>query len=238
MKSKKITFLPQSKITGEVVDAPETAKKHIPNWYKKIPPFKLESVKVNLDSDGRLGNSNVKMCMPFFDAMTSGYIQKTWSDIYIDASSDEVIHYSWLSGPEPMNVRPNSNIPTDKEIYHGQECVWINQYNVVTPKGYSILVTHPFNMFDLPFRVVSGIVDSDLFHHTQIGRLPFYVKKGFKGVIPMGTPIFQIIPVKRDSWQSETKPFNELEVNTKNNIMAREFFGVYKRLFRQKKNYN
>lgn len=236
-KRKKITFLPQSKITDEVVSQPQVAKNYIPDWYKKIPPFKVDSIQANIGSDGRLANSNVKMCMPFFDAMTSGYIQETWCDIYIDASSDEVINYSWLSGPEPLNVRPNSNIPHDKDIYHKQECVWINQYNAVTPKGYSLLVTHPFNKFDLPFRVVSGIIDSDHFNHTQIGRLPFYIKKGFKGVIPLGTPIFQMIPIKRDSWISSKEPFNEDEVNQKNNIMAREFFGVYKKLFWQKKNY-
>lgn len=235
MKTKEIKFLPQSKVTEEIVEPPKPAKNFIPSWYKKIPPFKLETM--SLSSDGRVGNTNVKMCMPFLDAMTSGYIQTTWTDIHIDTTEDNVINYSWLAGPEPINVRPNSNIPHDEEVYHRQECVWINQYNPVTPKGYSILVTHPFNMFDLPFRVVSGIVDSDLFNHTQIGRLPFYIKKGFKGVIPLGTPMFQIIPIKRESWQSVVEPYNETEVNKKNTLMAREFYGVYKKLFWQKKDY-
>lgn len=232
---KKIKFLPQSKETENLVKPPTIAKKYIPDWYKKIPSFKLETM--NLGNDGRVGNTNVKMCMPFFDAMTSGYIQETWCDIYIDASEEDNINYSWLSGPEPINVRPNSNMPHDEDIYHKQECVWINQFNIVTPKGYSLIVSHPFNMFDLPFRVVTGIMDSDYFHHTKIGRLPFYIKKGFKGVIPLGTPMFQIIPIKRDNWESEVLPFNEEEVIKKNNFMEREFYGIYKKMFWQRKHY-
>lgn len=236
MKSKTIKFLPQNKVTEQLVLPPQLAKKHIPDWYKKIPSFKLNSM--SMGDDGRVGNTNVKMCMPFLDAMTAGYIQETWCDIYVDASDEGAINYSWLSGPEPMNVRTSSNISHDEDIYHKQECFWVTQYNPKTPKGYSTLITHPLNMFDLPFRVASGIVDSDYFNHTQMGRLPFYIKKGFKGVIPLGTPMFQIIPFKRDSWNNSVEKFNEDEVIIKNNIMSREFFGVYKKNFWQKKSYS
>jgi hypothetical protein len=48
---------------------------------------------------------------------------------------------------------------------------------------------------------MSAIVDSDTF--TPPGNYPFYLREDFEGIIPAGTPMFQIIPIKRDDWTSE-----------------------------------
>ena len=34
-------------------------------------------------------------------------------------------------------------------------------------------------------------------------NFPFFIKEGFTGLIPYGTPIVQIIPFKRDDWKSK-----------------------------------
>lgn len=232
---KKIKFIPTTELTELLVEEPKTAKKYIPDWYKKLPNFSHKIME--LTEEGRAKNHNIKLCMPFFDAMTAGYIQHTWCDLYIDATDDNDIRFSWLSGPEVCRVRESANIKFDKEIYHPLEMIWINQYNIKTPKGWSVIMTHPFNNFELPFRTVTGIVDTDKFNHTTIGQFPFYIKKGFKGVIPMGTPMYQIIPIKREEWKSEKEPYNYKEAYKNNHIMAREFYGIYKKLFWQKKKY-
>jgi len=41
-------------------------------------------------------------------------------------------------------------------------------------------------------------VDGDFYMHG--GNIPFYIKEGFEGVIPEGTPIMQIIPFLRENW--------------------------------------
>ena len=43
-----------------------------------------------------------------------------------------------------------------------------------TPPGYSILVTHPLNRFDLPFTTTSGLMDSDRW--VTGGNIPFFFK--------------------------------------------------------------
>jgi hypothetical protein len=57
------------------------------------------------------------------------------------------------------------------------------------------------NRYDLPFYTMSGIVDSDNWGLPVF--IGFFLKRNFQGVIPKGTPIMQIVPFKRDSWELE-----------------------------------
>ena len=70
-----------------------------------------------------------------------------------------------------------------------------------TPKGYSILVTAPFGHRDLPFHVIPAIIDSD--RSTLEIVPPMWLKEGFEGIVEKGTPMFQVTPFKRESWESE-----------------------------------
>jgi hypothetical protein len=86
---------------------------------------------------------------------------------------------------------------------------WMNHYTTVLPKGYSLFFTHPSNRFDLPFITMSGFVDTDV--HNIAVHLPFLIKKGWSGLIESGTPIAQIIPIKREYWKSDTTFVDEIE---------------------------
>ena len=57
------------------------------------------------------------------------------------------------------------------------------------------------NNFSLPFVSTSGIINNDKVF--QPGSIPFFIRKGFNGIIPKGTPIIQIIPFKRNNWKSK-----------------------------------
>jgi len=48
---------------------------------------------------------------------------------------------------------------------------------------------------------VSGIIDNDKVNLP--GSMPFFLKEGWTGVIPKGTPYAQLIPFKREDWESE-----------------------------------
>ena len=82
--------------------------------------------------------------------------------------------------------------------------IWLPQWGWKTPRGYSTLVTHPFNRFDLPFTTTTAIIDSD--KYWGAGNIPFFLKDGFEGIIPKGTPYVQIIPIKRKKWLSVLNP--------------------------------
>jgi hypothetical protein len=53
----------------------------------------------------------------------------------------------------------------------------------------------------LPFFTLSGVTDTDTWGGSDV--LNFALKKDFEGVIPAGTPIVQIIPFRRETWDFE-----------------------------------
>ena len=71
----------------------------------------------------------------------------------------------------------------------------------------------------------------------QPGNLPFYIRKGFAGVIEAGTPIAQIIPIKQDSWKAISNT-DVIEKAEKNQRMSNKYiYGWYKKNIWKKKRY-
>lgn len=193
---KKIKFAAQYPF----IDLPTSGKNFIPDWYKSIPN-NLERSKFRLAPDNTdLGT--LKRCVPFLDALMGGYMATLWQDVQIK-QVDGHAQINWPTAPAVMDMR-QSHYTTGFEPpagYSSKSYAWISPFVIETPPGYSLLLTHPLNRFDLPFMTTSGIVDSDGILHQ--GNIPFFLKEGFEGTIPRGTPIFQIIPFKRDDWTSE-----------------------------------
>jgi hypothetical protein len=230
--TKTIEFYPSSKEVEIVVPYPKPAKSYIPEWYKSIKTLYGEGPKF---SGGSVINKNVRSCLPFFDAISSGYIQETWCDIHVSLN-DNNFEYHFSSGPEILGHREKQDIKISNMFYK-KEFIWKVPWVPKTSKNYSILYIHPLNRIDLPFFSLSGIVDSDKYFHADQGNLPFYFQKNFEGVIPKGTPMYQIIPIKRNHWKSESKGFNYESSLKRSFIMKSQFIGVYKKLFYQKKRY-
>jgi hypothetical protein len=234
---KKIEFIPASEFAVSYVPRPIFSQSYIPQWFKDMSPF----YKTN---DTYPKRTTGKHCMPFFDAFGSGYIQELWSDVYISKEQNEIkINYAneWdRQIPNPITIRKfdGSNMPEllpKSEFYEDLELVWNGQWEALLPKGYSSLITHPLNRYDLPFFTLSGIIDADNF--AMPGNVPFFIKKGFTGLIPAGTPIYQIIPIKRDSWQSFETKQSFSSIRKKYHPVRTKFNHGYKKLFWQKKIY-
>ncbi len=178
------------------------------------------------------------MCVPLLESFTSGYIQKTHCDLFIGDIDNELNMYS--SGPIELATARESTFLKDaiEEKFYPVDFSWKLPWVPKTKRGYSVLITHPLNRFDLPFLTMSGVIDSDNFHHAPFPNLPFFVDKNFSGVIPEGTPICQIIPFKRDDWESsKLKKFNQSEWSKKRGIALKNFHSVYKNNFWIKKKY-
>jgi hypothetical protein len=230
-----INFLPFSKDIEELVPPPVPSKITIPRWYKEKPNFSLNNV--TFDDAGKIENLELKQCMPFLDSLMTGYTQLTWVDIYVKKENDKLILRT-ASGPDIVHVREKNNLPIDKNEYYDTEFIWQIPYSPKTPKGYSTIFTHPFNRFDLPFTTLTGIVDTDDFYHVPNGNYPFYIKNGFEGIIPAGTPMYQMIPLKRENWESNFEQFNEIEKSKRHYVFISRFVNTYKQDFWKKKKYN
>ena len=233
--SKKVIFSPSSEYVSKHVQRPLPAKKYVAEWLK--PKEKLTFENAKMTTNGQIEDRFVGRCMPFRDAMTAGYIQESWTEIMVRVKDGELQWYT-ASSPEIMSstVTP-SGVAIGSEYYPAELQMKMHWYPRL-PKGYSILVCPPFNRLDLPFTCTSGIIEADNFYHIDVGNIPFYIKAGFEGIIPVGTPLYQMIPIKRESWQSEVLNWDAHALESLTKEVGRRFMGYYKKNFWIKKHYN
>lgn len=195
---RKKTVLRYEPVLEIYPDVITSAKKHIPEWYKKIPKWEnneIFTVKTGLQK-------TIKQCIPFLDSLTTGYMITLPYDIYVKNNMGTPF-VTWNSAEFPpkwrdrvadLNLVPMGHYPI--------EYTWQPAVALTVPIGYSMLFTHPLNRYDLPFTTLSGVIDGGLIMNHK-GSIPFYIKKDFEGIIPQGTPIMQIIPFMQQSWSSK-----------------------------------
>jgi hypothetical protein len=211
------------------------SKSYIPQWYKNLKSYNNKNI---FFEENGFVSKTVKSCMPFFDSLSTGYIAELWTDVYCSESENEPhVSYKWQAGPPPIFLRSSkeNEIPVPAGHY-SDSFTWISPFLLQLPKGYSAIITHPFNRYDLPFTTLTGIIDVENIFNT--GKIPFFAKKGFTGVIESGTPIFQIIPFKRESWKLQKEEYL-LKLSEENELSGnRKFFGYYKNNWWHKKDFN
>lgn len=234
MPNKKIEFYPFSQKTSLGGVPPQPAIKYVPDWYKKIKKYH-ESDKM-LFPVGGPANVTVKRCVPFLDAMTNGYMFVLDDDIIVQ-TEDGYPTFRWKSDDVMVTFHSSDQfegiaIPPE---YHNIVAKWHNEWHIKVPDGYSIYFTHPSNRFDLPFQVISGVVDCD--SYIMPVHFPFLLRKDFEGIIEAGTPLCQMVLIKREKWKSETKDFDPDSSYKKFRQFTRNLVGSYKKNFWHRKEY-
>ena len=139
---------------------PFAAKRGIPDWLKRMA---ATAPCADLNGDIR----TVKQCPPFVDAMGFGFIVPLVTDIRVDRGSFE---WDWQLGPSSLGGYTRSPLT----FHLGEQLAgapiadpenaaikFTNYWTIETPPGYALLVTHPFNREELPFRTLTGLVDAD-----------------------------------------------------------------------------
>lgn len=209
----KIIFQPESKKGGIQYPKPVPASRMIPEWYKDTSLLTGEDKKVGVSEDGiGVSNFTVKGCVPFQDALISGYIFSLPCDVEVSLGKEGFFYIRWVATRiEPASThseRQAGNIPRSSD-HNPFPFKWQTQWIMKTPKGYSTLFTHPLNRYDLPFRSFTGVVDTD--KHPIATNFPFQLldQKDYPYIIPKGTPIAQAIPFKRESWTSSYQDADE-----------------------------
>ncbi len=205
----------------------QPAKSHIPEWYKS-------TIRISRNKKS-FKDQNFRDCTPFLEAFTTGYVLVLDADILVTQTPDG----PWLEWGvdhnliQVRNPEQNSTLPTP-EGYSSVHLVWLTNGCINIPKGYSAIFTHPLNRYDLPFYTLSGVVDDYLMTR---GSIPFFLKEGFTGIIPKGTPYMQLFLFKRENWSSKLVDGlfkkSQLNVQRANSI----FLGWYKNTVWKKKTY-
>jgi hypothetical protein len=214
---------------------PVLARRRLPDWLKSMP---AEAHSLMHDANVR----TVKQCPPFIDAMSAGFMILLPCEVTFSAGA-----FSW-NWEIPVPSVPG--YPRAPLSFHAAAQVlgtplsdgmtnlikFTSFWTIELPSGWSLLATHPFNRDDLPFRTLSGLVDSDMFHQVGILFPARWLNPQSDCVLPAGTPVAQCIPVRREELELK---FNKLESET-----ARAYAeigerilntpGIYRREFRHR----
>lgn len=231
MADESLTFRCPKELEG-LVPAPTLAVQALPGWLKAMP-MQAYSAVVAADDD------TVKRCPPFVDAMTSGFLIPLMCDVRVEngeISWDNDLPTGGVGFPRsPIGFHDAAQV-TGTPLFDPDRFLikFNNVWTIEAPPGYSLLFTHPFNRFDLPFTTLTGVVDCDLYRDAWIHFPAHWRDEGFSGVLPRGTPVAQCIPVKRETWTLQTATFSEDDAQRNQALleeMGRER-GVYRRRFR------
>jgi hypothetical protein len=174
-----------------VIAPPIPAKAYLPDWFRKLPA--VDPGKLSVTDTGL----TVKRCLPFLDAMTTGWIIPLAATVRMEIRENgAVMEAGWdfdrtmvsNHGMHQVKGNPWGHLPPRK--FH-------NYWTIVTPPGWSCLFVNPLNRPNGLFEIVSGIVDTDTYRSPI--HFPFFAT-GPDGlhVIEKGSPMVQVIPFRRD----------------------------------------
>ena len=228
-KNDEIEFFCAEEDYG-IIPAPYAAKKNIPDWFKALPP--------------KLGNkgfqtSTVKRCMPFLDALSVGYIIPLAADVHFTVNADlSGVDYKW-NFPKPMIENHGmQQISSDKcpsPLIPRPPMKFMNYWMIKTPPEYSLLFMPPLNRIEPRFVCMSGLVDAPYYQYEYV-NFPFvFNKPNFTGIIEAGTPLVQVIPIRKDSLLQKSMVRQATEEDVKKTHWIRRIVNhVHESVYRNK----
>ncbi|WP_432768849.1 MAG: hypothetical protein HEQ22_16025 [Sphingopyxis sp.] len=193
--ASRIEFLCDPALWGRI-PPPERAIRFAPDWFKRL------NRDMGMTYENGLPAMTAKACLPMTDAFALGFVIPLPFDVRILVPEDRVsIQFGWADDLPfaPLEQHHPAQIGAPAPPFERvMPLKFINPWRIRVPAGYSLLFTQPLSRPDLPFTCFSGLVDCDRFDTTV--NLPF-AWTGASGdhVLPAGTPIAQLVPIRRDT---------------------------------------
>jgi hypothetical protein len=100
--------------------------------------------------------------------------------------------------------------------------------------GWSLYASHPANREDLPFRLLTGLVDSDRFVDAGINFPAVWTRPDFVGRLPKGMPVAQCFAVPRIRPELEFSTLDGDHANRYTEMVASVLAdpGIYRKQYR------
>lgn len=214
------------------------AKNYVPEWFRTSPSRMSGDISEVHRQYPSATTGTYKRCVPFFDAMTAGYVAILTADIEIIKDESNQSKILWRTERNMVSHQQSEQLEgfPIPEGYSSFVYKFDNQFSFKTPKDFSLFFMHPSNRFDLPFLTMSGFVDTDSFDLAI--NFPFFIKDNFVGIIEAGTPVAQIIPVKRDSWKIKNISYDPDRKTIALEKYVSRIKRAYKHFHWKKKEYN
>jgi len=231
----RMTFRCDPALT-EHLPKPFRARGALPDWLRAMP------AKASSEIHGREIRT-VKQCPPFVDAMAYGVMIPLPCDVTVERGA-----FSWAWDiPEPATPgHPRAPLSfhvaaqfAGAPFARGEQAAlkFNSFWTIELDEGWSLFATHPVNRDDLPFRLISGLVDADRFHDGGINFPAVWTQPEFSGVLPKGTPVAQCFAVPRAMPSLVFESFDEAHrtdyARTVTEVLAVP--GVYRKRFRARR---
>jgi hypothetical protein len=230
--SVKVIFSTENEVTNALFK-PVPIKSVFPKWYKELGaeisncPLTKASSYIN-----GTAKRTAKACIPLRDYMSSGYLLVTQGDIVINADVG-VDNFSYYHTNYAMSdPHFHEQLPL---IVDGEPKKYIkfgNDWTITTPSGYSCLFYPPEMFFEDRFRVLPGIVDTDVYDTPVL--FPGILLKEGDYIIKAGTPLVCVFPFKRENYTHEC----HFEERKKRTNLTAFLYDAYLRIFHHKKHYD
>jgi hypothetical protein len=199
-----IKFEARDEYGWEVADRPYPATQAVPDWWKAMTPYSKteDNPKGNkLIVRNFASNAGPKKCVPMLDAITSGYIIPLWADVQVTNVGDNK-SITWRVGQNVFEEHGFQAREVQTPVgYNSQVFKFVNKWRIITPKGYSCLITQPFGYRQTGVQAIPAVIDTDR-NSLEIVP-PVWFANDFEGILEKGTPIVQVIPFKRSDWKAE-----------------------------------
>ena len=232
----KITFRCDPALI-DFLPRPIPARQALPQWLRDMAP--------RVDSElHQRGVRTVKQCPPFVDAMAHGFTIPLPCDVLVDR---EKFSWHWplpllTLGDHPrapLSFHVSEQLAGSPLVQGGKAALKFNSFwTIEIESGWSLMVVHPINRLDLPFRLLSGRVDADRFNDVGINFPALWIEPAFCGVLERGTPIAQCYPVPREMSELVCESMSPEHLGRYANLSAQIMAepGVYRKRFRRKAN--
>jgi hypothetical protein len=216
---------------------PAPALQALPDWLREMPGEAFSELH------GREVRT-VKQCPPFVDAMRHGFVMRLPCDV---AVADGKFSWNWdlprLAGEtqprSPLSFHVAAQVAgSPLAIDDHRSLIKFNSFwTIELPPGYSLFATHPVNRSDLPFRTLTGMVDSDRFSAVGILFPAVWTDAKFEGVLPAGTPVAQCFPVQREPLSLSFEDMSPERIDAYDNVAnaLHATPGVYRKTYRDKR---
>lgn len=217
-----------------ILPPPVPARDALPDWLRTMPS------EVDAPSLGGEAVRTLKHCPPIIDALSTGVIIPLATDLHIAGGE---IAWDWdppilddaLISRAPVGLHvPEQATGAPFRLTTDTVVKFMNFWTLDVPEGWSLLLTHPFNREDLPFRTLSGVVDGDLFRDGYVHFPALWTDPAFEGTLPKGTPVAQVIAFPRGGQRLEIDEMTPDEI-ARNRDVQRALGterGVYRKRFR------
>lgn len=213
---------------------PVLAADALPDWFRAMP------ASVPSPALGGETVRTLKHCPPLIDALSLGLLVPLATDLTVERGE-----VAWDWDPPVLTDADITRAPVGVHVAEqatgapfedpGRLILkFTNFWTFEAPEGVSLLFTHPLNRPELPFRTLSGVVDSDLFRDGYV-HFPALLQDGFEGTIPRGTPVAQIIALPGRQLSLATSAMDEEEIarnRATQRALAQET-GTYRKLYRR-----